>query len=58
LAKTPVGASEKVLVTRNGVDISDAWTWVGGVGTYTPSANYGCILDASDKLIFHYEAAV
>jgi hypothetical protein len=58
LAKTPIGASEKVLVTRNGVDISDAWTWVGGVGTYTPSANYGCVIDASDKLIFHYEAAV
>jgi hypothetical protein len=52
LPDTPVG---KVIVTRNGVDISDSWTWVDGVGTYSSAANFGCVLDAGDKLEFHYE---
>ena len=57
LAKTPVfGATGKVRVSRNGVDITRAFTWVGGVGTYDPASNYGCILDASDTLQFEYEA--
>jgi hypothetical protein len=55
LPDTPIG---KVIVTRNGVDISDAWTWVDGVGTYNPANNYGCVIDAGDKIIFHYEKGV
>ena len=56
LTKVPVGNTEKVHVTRNGVDISRAFTWVGNTGTYTPANNYGCTIDASDLLQFHYEA--
>jgi hypothetical protein len=52
LPHTPIGT---VIVTRNGVDISDAWTWVDGVGTYNPANNYGCVIDEDDKIIFHYE---
>jgi hypothetical protein len=52
LPDTPVG---KVIVTRNGVDISDAWDFTGAVGTYDPALNYGCILDEDNKLEFHYE---
>jgi hypothetical protein len=55
LPDTPIG---KVIVTRNGVDISDAWTWNGAVGTYNPANNYGCVIDANDKIIFHYEKGV
>jgi hypothetical protein len=55
LDETPVGA---VSVYRNGVNISSAWTWVGGVGTYDPALNYGCTIDESDRLTFEYEAAV
>lgn len=53
LTKTPIGS---VLVTRNGVDISDSWTWAGGVGTYDPALNLDCTIDADDKLRFHFEA--
>jgi hypothetical protein len=56
LSKTPIGDTEKVIVTRNGIDISDAFTWVGTTGTYNPALNYGCIIDENDKLIFHYES--
>jgi hypothetical protein len=52
LPDTPVG---KVIVTRNGADISDSWSFTGAVGTYTPATNYGCVIDANDKLEFHYE---
>jgi hypothetical protein len=52
LPDTPVG---KVIVTRNGVDISDAWDFTGAVGTYSSAANFGCVIDAGDKLEFHYE---
>jgi hypothetical protein len=53
LPQTPIGA---VIVTRNGIDISNSWTWVGAVGTYNPANNYNAIMDANDKLIFHYES--
>jgi hypothetical protein len=53
LPHTPVGT---VIVTRNGIDISDAWTWVGAVGTYSQLVNYDCTIDENDKLKFHYEA--
>lgn len=56
LTKTPIGGTEKVHVTRNGVDISDAWTWVGNVGTYLPAINGGKVWDAGDIARFHYEA--
>jgi hypothetical protein len=56
LTKVPVGNTEKVHVTRNGVDISRAFTWVGNTGTYAPANNYGCTIDANDLLQFHYEA--
>jgi hypothetical protein len=52
LPEAPIG---KVIVTRNGVDISDSWSFAGAVGTYTPATNYGCTIDEDDKLIFHYE---
>jgi hypothetical protein len=55
LSATPIGGTEKVHVSRNGIDISDAFTWVNGVGTYDPANNYGCVIDANDELIFHYE---
>jgi hypothetical protein len=54
LPHTPIG---KVIVTRNGVDISDSWDFTGAVGTYDPALNYGCTLDLDDKLIFSYERA-
>jgi hypothetical protein len=58
LAKTPIlGATGKVRVSRNGVDITRAWTWVGNVGTYNPANNYGCTIDAGNILQFEYEAA-
>jgi hypothetical protein len=56
LSKVPIGGTEKVHVTRNGQDISDAFTWVGANGTYNPASNYSCTLDSQDKLIFHFEA--
>lgn len=55
LANTPVGS---VIVTRNGVDISDSFTFVGAVGTYAPADNFDCVFDADDKVQFHYEAVV
>jgi hypothetical protein len=57
LAKTPVlDTTGKVRVSRNGIDITGAWTWVGAVGTYDPVENYNCTLDANDTLKFEYEA--
>jgi hypothetical protein len=56
MSKIPVGDTEKVHVTRNGVDISVAWSWVGAVGTYLPANNGGKTLDANDRMMFHYEA--
>jgi hypothetical protein len=53
LSKIPIG---RVQVTRNGVEISGAWTWVGNVGTYDPSENLGCTIDENDLLQFSYEA--
>ena len=52
LTDTPVGA---VIVTRNGVDISDSFTWVGNVGTYDSAENLGCVFDDDDKVRFHFE---
>lgn len=54
LTDTPIGA---VIVTRNGVDISGSFTWVGGVGTYDPADNLDCVMDADDKIRFHFEKA-
>jgi hypothetical protein len=56
LTKTPIGGTGKVVVSRNGVVISDAFTIVGNVATYNPANNYNCVIDANDKLIFNYEA--
>jgi hypothetical protein len=56
LTKTPIGGTGKLVVSRNGVVISDAFTVVGNLVTYNPSNNYGCTIDANDKLIFNYEA--
>jgi hypothetical protein len=56
LTKEPIGDTGKVIVTRNGVTISDAFTWVGTTGTYDPALNYNCVIDENDKLIFHYES--
>ena len=56
LTKTPIGGTEKVHVSRNGIDISRAFTWVGNVGTYNPADNYGCSLDNLDTLQFHFES--
>ena len=62
LPSTPIGSTTFtgnrgiVHVTRNGVDISGGWSWVGAVGTYDPAFNYGCTLDAADRLQFHWEA--
>jgi hypothetical protein len=59
LAKTPVlGTTGKVRVSRNGVDITRAFTWAGAVGTYNPANNYGCTIDLDNILQFEYEAAV
>jgi hypothetical protein len=56
LTEEPIGDTEKVIVSRNGITISDAFTWVGTTGTYDPALNYGCVLDENDKLIFSYES--
>lgn len=56
LTKTPVGGTEKVHFTRNGVDISHAITVVGNVATYVPASNANCTMDSSDRVIVHYEA--
>jgi hypothetical protein len=62
LPSNPIGSSTLtsqkgiVKVSRNGVDISRAWSWVGANGTYTAADNYGCIIDAGDNLQFHWEA--
>ena len=56
LTKVPIGGTEKVHVTRNGVDISNAWTWAGNVGTYIPASNGSKVMDAGDIIRFHYEA--
>jgi hypothetical protein len=58
LTKTPVGGTGKVIVTRNGVDISSSFTVSGNVINYDSSANYGCTFDLNDRVIVHYEAAV
>lgn len=54
LAYTPIG---KVIVTRNGVDVTSSFSFVGAVGTYIPADNYDCVFDADDKVQFHYEKA-
>ena len=62
LPSTPIGSTTFtgnrgiVHVTRNGVDISGGWSWVGAVGTYDPAYNYNCTLDLNDRLQFHWEA--
>jgi hypothetical protein len=62
LPSIPIGSSTLtaqkgiVHVTRNGVDISRAWSWVGANGTYTAADNYSCVIDAGDNLQFHWEA--
>lgn len=68
LPSVPVGENEAggsvdptlgiVHVSRNGADISHAWTWDGAVGTYDPALNLNCTIDAGDVLQFHWEAAV
>jgi hypothetical protein len=57
LSKTPVlGTSGKVRVSRNGIDITRAFTWVGANGTYNPADNYGCVIDENDNLQFEFES--
>ena len=56
LSKTPIGDTKYVHVTRNGIDITVAWSWVGNVGTYIPANNGGKTLDLNDRMFFHYEA--
>ena len=56
LVKVPIGGTEKVFVTRNGVDISRAFTWSGAIGTYNLVNNYNAVIDANDLLQFHYSA--
>jgi hypothetical protein len=62
LPSIPIGSSTLasqtgiVKVSRNGVDISRAWSWIGAVGTYTAASNYGSVIDAGDNLQFHWEA--
>lgn len=57
LAKTPVlGATGKVRISRNGVDVTRAFTWAGAVGTYDPASNFGCVWDAGDIWQAEYEA--
>jgi hypothetical protein len=62
LPSIPIGSSTLasqrgiVHVTRNGVDISRAWSWVGAIGTYVPANNYNCTIDANDLLQFTWEA--
>jgi hypothetical protein len=56
ISKVAIGSTEKVHVTRNGIDISHAWTWVGTAGTYIPASNASKTMDAGDRVIFHYEA--
>ena len=56
LPKVPIGGTEMVYVTRNGVDISNSFSWVAKVGTYTPANNGSKTIDASDIIRFHYEA--
>jgi len=56
ISKIPVGGTEMVHVTRNGVDISNAWTWAGKIGTYIPASNGSKTMDAGDIIRFHYEA--
>jgi hypothetical protein len=58
LTKTPVGGTGKVIVTRNGVDISSSFTVSGNVISYDSAQNYGCTFDLNDRVIVHYEAAV
>jgi hypothetical protein len=53
-----LGSTGKVAVYRNGRYIGGAWTWNGAVGTYDPAKNYGCTIDAGDKLEFDWEAAI
>lgn len=48
----PIGA---VIVTRNGPEISDAFTWSGKIGTYDPALNGGKAIDANDKIRLNYE---
>ena len=57
LAKTPIlGTTGKVRVSRNGVDVTRAFTWVGAVGTYNSANNYACTWDAGDVWQAEYEA--
>jgi hypothetical protein len=56
LPKTPIGGTGKVVVSRNGVVISDAFTVVGNLATYNPANNYNCTIDLNDKIVFNYEA--
>ena len=56
ISKVAIGSTEKVHVTRNGIDISHAWTWVGTAGTYIPASNANKTMDQGDRIIFHYEA--
>lgn len=56
LTKTPIGGTEKVHFTRNGVDVSHAIVVTGNVVTYLPASNGGCTVDASDRIIAHYES--
>jgi predicted nucleic-acid-binding Zn-ribbon protein len=57
LAKTPVlGATGKVRVSRNGVDVTRSFDWVGAVGTYNNANNYSCVWDAGDIWQVEYEA--
>ena len=56
LPYVPIAWGAKAIVTRNGIDISDAWSWAGTIGTYVPAANGGKTMDAGDIIRFHYES--
>lgn len=64
LSSRPIGTSELagtptrdiVRVSRNGVDISRSWTWVGAVGTYNPVRNFDCTLDQWDMMAFEWDS--
>jgi hypothetical protein len=57
LAKTPVlGATGKVRISRNGVDVTRSFDWVGAVGTYNSANNFSCVWDAGDLWQAEYEA--
>lgn len=56
LSLVPIGGNDKVFVTRNGIDITWAFSVVGNIVTYNPTANGGKTIDTGDRILIHYEA--